>query len=67
MKAFVILLIGLIALGGCAQPVPADDGTDLRRSGVHVVEVDGVRCVILNIKRGYAGIGGIDCDWKGER
>ena len=61
MKTATIILIAL-ALSGCMDP-PADDaGKQIGQ--LERVVVDGVECMVLNRKAGYAGMGGISCNWE---
>ena len=64
MKRFAVVLAALLFVGGCA---PHTDEARAARAGQHVTEIrlqDGTRCAVLYAKVGYAGMGGISCDWS---
>lgn len=62
--AVLMLAVALVACGGSDDPERVK--TSKAGDRFEVVTVDGVKCIVYHDVWGYAGGGGISCDWTGR-
>jgi len=64
MKTATIIIMIALALSACGLMDPPEDDSGKRIGALDRIEVDGVECIVLNRKAGYAGMGGLSCNWE---